>query len=134
MNAETNFSALDRQFGNFLERLAGESPEIRLAAMCASRARAEGNICVSLGEIAEMEGAPGVASLRKKLRGSGVVGAPGAFTPLILDGRDRLYLRRYWEYEQQLAAGDRQSDVRFLFKRQKGKRPAGSGGEESGLE
>ena len=103
MNAETNFSALDRQFGTLLERLAGGSPEIRLAAMCASRARAEGNICVSLGEIAEMEGTPGVASLRKKLRGSDVVGAPGAFTPLILDGRDRLYLRRYWEYEQQLA-------------------------------
>jgi exodeoxyribonuclease V alpha subunit len=103
MNSETNFSALDRQFGNFLERLAGGSSEIRLAAMCTSRARAEGNICVSLGEIAEMEGTPGVASLRKKLRGSDVVGAPGAFTPLILDGRDRLYLRRYWEYEQQLA-------------------------------
>ena len=103
MNSETNFSALDRQFGNFLDRLAGGSPEIRLAAMCASRARAEGNICVSLGEIAEMEGTPGVASLRKKLRGSNVVGAPGAFTPLILDGCDRLYLRRYWEYEQQLA-------------------------------
>ena len=49
MNAETNFSALDRQFGDFLQRLAGASaPEVRLAAMCASRARAEGNICVTL--------------------------------------------------------------------------------------
>ena len=103
MNAETNFSALDRQFGTFLERLAGGSSEIRLAAMCASRARAEGNICVSLGEIAEMEGATSAASLRKKLQASDVVGAPGDFVPLILDGHDRLYLRRYWEYEQQLA-------------------------------
>ncbi len=104
MNAPLTFSALDRQLGDFLQRLAGGSaPEVRLAAMCASRARAEGNICVTLGEIAGMEGAPSVASLRKKLRGSATVGAPGDFAPLILDGNDRLYLRRYWEYEQELA-------------------------------
>ncbi len=104
MNAPVTFSALDRQLGTFLQRLAGAvAPEVRLAAMCASRARAEGNICVTLAEIAEMEGAPSVASLRKKLRASGIVGAPGEFAPLILDSDDRLYLRRYWEYEQQLA-------------------------------
>ncbi|MDQ3545238.1 MAG: exodeoxyribonuclease V subunit alpha [Verrucomicrobiota bacterium] len=104
MNAPLAFSALDRQLGDFLQRLAGGSaPEVRLAAMCASRARAEGNICVTLGEIAGMEGAPSLASLRKKLRGSGAVGAPGEFAPLILDSKDRLYLRRYWEYEQELA-------------------------------
>jgi exodeoxyribonuclease V alpha subunit len=104
MNAEINFSALDRQFGDFLQNLAKESaPEVRLAAMCASRARAEGNICISLGEIAQREAAVSAANLRKKLRRSGVVGEPGAFTPLILDENDRLYLRRYWEYEQQLA-------------------------------
>ena len=50
-----------------------------------------------------MEGAPSAANLRKKLRASKVVGAPGDFTPLVLDEHDRLYLRRYWEYEQQLA-------------------------------
>ncbi|HEX4666448.1 MAG TPA: exodeoxyribonuclease V subunit alpha [Chthoniobacterales bacterium] len=104
MNAQTNFSALDRQFGDFLQNLAEESaPEVRLAAMCASRARAEGNVCVTVREIAEIEGAPNIASLRKKLRDSSVVGEPGAFTPLILDRHGRLYLRRYWEYEQQLA-------------------------------
>ncbi len=103
MTGETNFSAIDSQFGDFLQRLAGGSPEIRLAAMCASRARAEGSICVSLGQIATAEGAPSAAALRKSLRASKVVGAPGAFRPLVLDERDRLYLRRYWEYEQQLA-------------------------------
>ncbi len=104
MNAPVAFSALDRQLGAFLQRLAGgPAPEVRLAAMCASRARAEGNICVTLAEIAGMEGAPSLATLRKKLRGSGTVGAPGEFAPLILDENDRLYLRRYWEYEQDLA-------------------------------
>lgn len=104
MTGPTNFSALDRQLGAFLQRLAGASAsEVRLAAMCASRARAEGNICVTLTEIVAREGAASVASLRKKLRASGLVGAPGEFAPLILDSHDRLFLRRYWEYEQQLA-------------------------------
>lgn len=104
MNRETEFSALDRQFGDFLQGLAGDNDEeVRLAAMCASRARTAGHICAPLAEIANTEGAPSVARLRKKLRASSVVGAPGAFTPLVLDEHDRLYLRRYWEYEQQLA-------------------------------
>ena len=104
MNDATNFSALDRQFGAFLQRLARSSAaEVRLAAMCASRARAEGHICVPVAEIARLEGAPTAATLRKKLRASGVVGAPGDFTPLVLDQDNRLYLRRYFEYEQELA-------------------------------
>src|SRR4029453_7821826 len=104
MNGETTFSALNRQFGDFLQRLAGDTAgEVRLAAMCTSRARAEGHICVPVAEIAAMEGAPSAANLRQKLRASKVVGAPGDFTPLVLDEHDRLYLRRYWEYEQQLA-------------------------------
>ncbi|MDH4321878.1 MAG: exodeoxyribonuclease V subunit alpha, partial [Desulfobulbaceae bacterium] len=35
---------------------------------------------------------------------SAVVGEPGAFRPLVLDG-PRLYLHRYWQYEQDLAHG-----------------------------
>ncbi|CAN5483850.1 exodeoxyribonuclease V subunit alpha [soil metagenome] len=104
MIEEPDFSALDRQFGDFLQRLAGGSAaEVRLAAMCASRARAEGHVCVTLGDIAGLESAPASATLREKLRSSRVVGAPGDFTPLVLDEHDRIYLRRYWEYEQQLA-------------------------------
>lgn len=103
MKTESEFSALDRKLGDFLEGLSTSSAaEVRLAAMFASRARANGNICVSLEEIgAEESVRPG--ALRKKLKASAVVGAPGEFTPLILDAHDRLYLRRYWEYEQQLA-------------------------------
>jgi len=102
MNSETTFSALDRQFGDFLQRLDGAStPDIRIAAMCASHARAEGHICVPLANIPPTERS---AALRKNLQGSKVVGAPGEFAPLVLDDHDRLYLRRYWEYERQLAA------------------------------
>lgn len=104
MNDEENFSALDRQFGKFLQRLAHGDEEVQLAAMCASRARSDGHICVTVAEIAQHQEAPTAATLRKKLRASKVVGGPGEFAPLILDAHDRLYLRRYWEYEQQLAA------------------------------
>jgi exodeoxyribonuclease V alpha subunit len=34
---------------------------------------------------------------------SPVVGRPGDFKPLVLDGRGRLYLHRYWKYESELA-------------------------------
>ncbi len=105
MNEELKFSALDRQFGDFLQRLAGGfATEVRLVAMCASLARTQGHVCIPLGQIAGATTARTAASLRKKLRASSVVGEPGDFTPLILDQEDRLYLRRYWEYEQQLAA------------------------------
>ncbi|MGI8432731.1 MAG: AAA family ATPase, partial [Chthoniobacterales bacterium] len=108
MSEELKFSALDRQFGDFLRRLAGSAAaEVGLVAKCTSRARAQGHVCITLGEIATATEARSAASLRKRLRTSGVVGEPGDFTPLILDQADRLYLRRYWEYEQQLAAAIR---------------------------
>lgn len=87
MNEELQFSTLDRQFGDFIERLHGSaSPRLRDAAMLVSRRRAEGHICIPVA----------------KLPQSRTVGGGDEFTPLVLDA-DRLYLRRYWEYEQQLA-------------------------------
>ncbi|MBA2432578.1 MAG: exodeoxyribonuclease V subunit alpha [Chthoniobacterales bacterium] len=87
MIEETSFSALDRQFGEFVERLHGaKCPELRQAAMLVSRRRAEGNICIPMVE----------------LPASCTVGSGAEFTPLVLQN-GRLYLRRYWEYEQQLA-------------------------------
>jgi exodeoxyribonuclease V alpha subunit len=47
---------------------------------------------------------PKKADLLKQLAGSPVVGRPGEFKPLILDGQNRLYLQRYWQYEAELAA------------------------------
>src|SRR5438094_8832303 len=50
-------------------------------------------------------GVANVAALKnwlKKLHASGVVGEPGEFAPLILDKAERLYLQRYWKYEDEL--------------------------------
>jgi exodeoxyribonuclease V alpha subunit len=38
----------------------------------------------------------------KRLRESKVVGAPGQYKPLILDEGSRLYLFRYWDYQEKL--------------------------------
>lgn len=105
--------ALDRHFAELVGRLADKrNPELELAALLVSRHQTSGNICLPLPEIAGQslpesllgfDRAPKAAAWAKKLRASGMVGAPGEFKPLILDGHDRLYLRRYWEYESFLA-------------------------------
>jgi exodeoxyribonuclease V alpha subunit len=88
MNEQVEFSTLDRQFGAFIERLHGAaSPELRDAAMLVSRRRAEGHICIPVQQLPD----------------SCTVGRGEEFTPLVLE-QGRLYLRRYWEYEQQLAS------------------------------
>ena len=105
-------SDLDIQLGRFLAKLSGgEKAEVALAAAMASHYQGEGNICLDLLSLA---GKPiledGIGKLSfpelKKwlsiLEKSPVVGRPGEFRPLILDG-SRLYLYRYWDYETKLA-------------------------------
>ena len=46
---------------------------------------------------------PRLEEWRKKLDSSSVVGRPGDYRPLILDDQSRLYLYRYWDYENILA-------------------------------
>jgi exodeoxyribonuclease V alpha subunit len=66
-------------------------------------------VCVQLGEFAGQPlaaldfTAPALPSWIRVLRESSIVGAPGDFRPLVLDGRGRLYLYRYWAYEKRLA-------------------------------
>ncbi len=104
------FSDLAVQFGRFMADLAGERPlEIFLAAALASRYQQEGHICVDLAALAGgslVEGgeilAPELKTWTGILKRSSVVGKPGDFRPLILDG-PRLYLYRYWDYETTLA-------------------------------
>jgi exodeoxyribonuclease V alpha subunit len=81
------------------------------AATALSLAVSEGHVCLPLCALAAARDdatAPrlDVAGWRAALLASGIVGtpaAPGAF-PLILDGDDRLYLHRYFDYERRLAA------------------------------
>jgi len=105
-------SALDRHFAAFIQREAkGGPPWLGLAVALASNAVGTGNICLNLGDIGNAEilvdgirqQLPGPSELREQLEATQVVGAPGQFRPLILDGDDRLYLYRYWRYERDLA-------------------------------
>ena len=117
---------LDWHFARLMSRLAAvpEADEadpwtpthaLELAAALASHASGQGDICVNLrqwgrrwqavqGEdVALSFTPPPAAEWLAHVRASSVVGWPGQRQPLILDRRGRLYLYRYWRYEQRLA-------------------------------
>ena len=104
------FSDVDLHFARLMTRLAGgDSIALSAAAALASRATGSGDVCVSLADFAGRAlpvfdtTAPSVEEWTRALRGSEVVGSPGAFRPLVLDDSGRLYLHRYWDYEARLA-------------------------------
>ena len=108
------FSPLDLHFARFMEKLStGSSEELVLVAALVSRSTREGHICFDLSsqrplpvsEAGERVVFPEAGKWGKKLRQSGVVGGPGDHRPLILDPKGRLYLYRYWEYQEELAKG-----------------------------
>src|SRR5437762_5467529 len=107
---EPEIHFIDQHFATLMNRLAKvPSPELELAAKLVSNFRGRGDVCVALPAITSTDaskiGGPDVPPLKnwvRKLRASGVVGGPGEFTPLILDKADRLYLQRYWKYEDDL--------------------------------
>jgi len=110
------FSAIDINFARFITKLAGTAgPELFLAAALVSRHTAAGHVCLDIADTAggplidpkeEMQPlvCPDRASWLGALEASPVVGSPGDYKPLILDPSSRLYLYRYWQYEQKLAA------------------------------
>ena len=75
-------------------------------AFAASRATAEGHVCVPLTALARRFQAP-IAEVRAALFASGMAsdGSTGAaaLRPLVIDGQGRLYLARYYDYERRLA-------------------------------
>ena len=111
------FQPLDRHFAELMQRFeGGDCPELALAAALVSRRLAEGNSCLGLDEVAgkDFSESPAAKTFlltspprdewEKVLRASAVVGQPGDDKPLILDNSGRLYLHRYWKYEQTVAA------------------------------
>ena len=98
-SAPPPISPLARHFARLMMAMNGApSPELQAAAELVSTWQQAGHVCVPLPSAAppiEIEA----------LRATRVVGAPGEFKPLILDGKGRLYLQRYWDYEQRAAAG-----------------------------
>lgn len=101
---------IDSQFASFICRQAGsDDPHLEAAAALLSRGVVAGDVCLDLAcALSDGDaGRYGIGSLDswiERLRGFSVVGAPGEFRPLVLDGANRLYLHRYWRYEEELAA------------------------------
>ncbi|RLB43262.1 MAG: exodeoxyribonuclease V subunit alpha [Deltaproteobacteria bacterium] len=114
------------QFARFITSLADNpSNGLYLGAALASFVTEHGHICLDLGQA---EGrpfcdeygryvchCPAIKTWKKELLESGVVGRPGDFAPLILDDHGRLYLHRYWRYENSLAAHINQRGKQRLF-------------------
>jgi len=111
--ADLPLGPLERAFVASLQRLDEDASEpVLLAAALTCAALGNGDVCLLLRRWAgqrawpEVGGGllvPALALWVEQLRASPLVGAPGKFAPLILDG-ERLYLARYHHYETQLAA------------------------------
>ena len=107
---ELPLGPLERALLASLQRLQPQAPlaVLACAALC-SEALASGDVCLPLAPVAGRRpwpdndfSLPPLAELRGLLQGSALVGQPGTFAPLILEG-ERLYLARYQAYEQRLA-------------------------------
>jgi exodeoxyribonuclease V alpha subunit len=103
---------IDIEFSRWLCGLAGTpNDSVAIAAYLASARTAHGDVCADLGRLADrrdvVEGTdlatPPLDEWISNLGKSPLVGAPGATCPLILDDAGRLYLQRYWRFEQDIA-------------------------------
>jgi len=110
---------IDRHFATFLLREHGSpSPEIFWVAVLLSSHTRDGHICLHISDLTDADFVatklgverqalpvlPQAAALENALRTSPVVGSPGAYRPIILDDYGRLYLNRYWRYQELLAS------------------------------
>lgn len=104
------FADIDRHFANFVADFGGEElPAIAAAAL--SRNVRLGHICLDLvnGPARFSEPPPGfqwpvLEIWQNAFEKNRAIGGPDAARPLVIDNAGLLYLRRYWDYEQSLAA------------------------------
>ncbi|MDF1578335.1 MAG: exodeoxyribonuclease V subunit alpha [Desulfurivibrionaceae bacterium] len=103
--------SIDNHFGSLLSRLAETAnPNVFLAGALASMATRNGHACLDLSawsgrEVAAPAGVfrcPELPVWAADLAACPAVGDGAVATPLVLEG-DRLYLHRYWEYENDVA-------------------------------
>ncbi|MBJ6726970.1 exodeoxyribonuclease V subunit alpha [Geomesophilobacter sediminis] len=105
-----HLNEIDRHFADFICRqAASRDGSLFAAAALLSRGVVSGDVCLDLAAALTDGDAPrfGIKDLEgwaERLRSFAVVGQPGEFAPLILDDANRLYLQRYWRYEDDLAA------------------------------
>ena len=98
-----------RRIGTLARRGGASAESVKWAAraaFAASRATAEGHVCLPLAVLARRFDAAS-AEVRAALFASGMAsdGSPdaAALRPLVIDGQGRLYLARYYDYERRLA-------------------------------
>lgn len=104
--------AIDSHFGELVSRLsAGGGENVFLAAALASMATRAGHACLDLsvwaaGQVVAADGSsyrcPELSLWLAEITASSAVGGGHDVTPLVLED-NRLYLRRYWEYEDDVA-------------------------------
>jgi exodeoxyribonuclease V alpha subunit len=106
---------IDIHFAQFMADFSmDKDPDIFLAAALVSHATGTGDICLNLETVAghSLTGTkefntpiecPDLDVWFEKLTASPAVGRPGEICPLILDEKNRLYLYRYWDYENSLS-------------------------------
>jgi len=100
------FADIDRHFAAFISKSSNNETLSQIIATL-SRAVRLGNICLDLAAPPAWEGEPPFAwptleAALAAVRQCNAVKEPGILAPLVLQGT-RLYLRRYWDYEQSLA-------------------------------
>jgi exodeoxyribonuclease V alpha subunit len=98
-----------RRIGALARRGGASTEAVRWAAraaFAASRATAEGHVCVPLAALARRFEAS-TAEVRMALFASGMASdgsqVAAALRPLVIDAQGRLYLARYYDYERRLA-------------------------------
>lgn len=119
MTETIKLSPLDAHFADFVVRLDRHpGNDLWWGAALASYSAGRGHSCVVLREVLA-DAAPRLAGAAQRpvpadagrwlesLLQCDTIGAPGAYTPLVLDRDGRLYLHRFWHHEQQVAAGIR---------------------------
>jgi len=112
---ESYFSPIDTALADLLAGQVGEDGNfLFLAAALVSNHLQDGHICLDLNTVAGRELSlddenktkiicPPLKCWINKLKKFSCVGSPGEFKPLILDKENRMYLQRYWRYENDVA-------------------------------
>ncbi len=114
LQKQGQLTSLDVSFAQLMCRLSeNESNELSLAAALVSNATTNGHACLDLHceagkklylvEDAVSFQLPEYKTWIVALQKMSVLGKPGDYCPLILDKSGRLYLYRYWKYEQDIA-------------------------------
>jgi exodeoxyribonuclease V alpha subunit len=107
------FSSFDLHLADFLYNLdTTKNPLVYISTALISSALRDGHTCFDLSLLAEkkftyqvlpfsIDFFPSISLWCEALLCSNIVGKPGDYKPLIIDN-NRLYLHRYWNYEQKL--------------------------------